>query len=164
VSGGGLTVALLLGFALTLANPGEANAAGFKGRKFYLAVMGFDGSQALTACVEKYHMASIWEILDVTTLSYALEVGPPFVSTAQDQGSGPPTNNGGWVRTGYNNSTDATPGEGNCNGWMSNNGGHYGTVARLVRDWTTAGTLVAPWIAQPFTCDLRAPVWCVADK
>ena len=165
---GGLIVALLLGFGLTLANPWVASA-GSKRRKFYLTQQNaLDGSQALTACVDKYHMASIWEILDVTNLSYALELGPAIVFTRADQGSGPPSNVLGWVRTGGVSSTSAVAGSGNCNAagnpWTSNNGADSGTLVLLPDTWTNAGTVVAPWVALTLPCDALLSVWCVADK
>jgi len=113
--GGGLIVALLLGFALTLANPGVADAGGFKGRKVLLTVGTVDGSGPTTACPEKFHFAHISEILGVSTLSYALELGPTIVAITDDMGSGLPAGLRGWVRTGGSSSTDATSGEGNCN-------------------------------------------------
>jgi hypothetical protein len=65
-------------------------------RKFYLTQDGYDGSQALSACAQGYHMASLWEILDPSNLSYDTSLG----ATVADSGSGPP-NGSGWIRTGF---------------------------------------------------------------
>ena len=54
-------------------------------RSFYLTQTEHTGSQALTACAEDYHMASLWEILDPSNLRYNTELG----YTRADSGSGP---------------------------------------------------------------------------
>jgi hypothetical protein len=82
-------IILLIGVAI------DADAK--KARKFYLTKTEFTGSQPLTACAKKFHMASMWEIFDVSTLRYDTENG----FTLDDSGSGPPTNFFGWVRTGF---------------------------------------------------------------
>jgi hypothetical protein len=75
-------------------------------RKFYLAQGGFTGSQALTACAVGYHMASLWEIFEVSTPRYDTTLG----ATTDDSGFGPPKFSGvdnlqfvgaGYIRTGF---------------------------------------------------------------
>ena len=64
-----------------------STASAEKARKFYLTQTGFTGSQALTACANGYHMASLWEILDPSNLRYNTTLG----FTTQDSGFGPPS-------------------------------------------------------------------------
>jgi hypothetical protein len=64
-------------------------------RKFYLTQDKFNGSEALTACAEGYHMASLWDIFDISNLNYDTTLG----LTYDDSGSAPPSDNG-WIRTG----------------------------------------------------------------
>ena len=78
--------------------------AAAKARKFYLTQNTFTGSQALTACADRYHMASLWEIFEVSTLRYDSENG----LTLDDSGSGPPVA-AGWARTGGTGHIAATP-------------------------------------------------------
>ena len=66
-------------------------------RSFYLTQTGYNGSQALTACAEGYHMASFREIRDTSNLSYDTQLG----FTQDDFGLGPPGGFAGWIRTGY---------------------------------------------------------------
>jgi len=58
----------------------------------------FDGAHALTACVLGFHMASLWEIFNVSVLEYDTSLG----ATMDDSGSGPPADVLGWIRTGFN--------------------------------------------------------------
>ncbi len=59
----------------------------FGARQFYLTRNRFQGDEALTACAPGYHMASLWEIHDVTYLRYNTALG----STQADSGLGPPS-------------------------------------------------------------------------
>lgn len=69
-------------------------------RKFYLTQDGFAGDQALSACAEGYHMASLWEIFNTSDLRYDTTLG----FTQEDSGSAPPSNRNGWVRMGSSSS------------------------------------------------------------
>ncbi|HHO47724.1 MAG TPA: hypothetical protein ENN06_04615 [Desulfobacteraceae bacterium] len=61
------------------------------GRKiFYLTAANYHTNEALTACGAGYHMASLWEILNVTNLVY--EYDNPAAYTKADSGYGPPSN------------------------------------------------------------------------
>jgi hypothetical protein len=71
----------------------------------------FDGNETLTACAKGYHMASIWEILDTSNLSYNTDLGV----IVDDSGSGPPNAIEGWIRTGDVTSDHFT----NCKAWTS---------------------------------------------
>jgi len=63
-----------------------ASGAEAGGRKFYLTRGVFSGADALKACAKGYHMASLWEIFDVSTLRYNDKLG----ATSDDSGSGRP--------------------------------------------------------------------------
>lgn len=128
---------------------------GGSGRRYYLtAGVGYDGAEALTACADGYHLASIWEIWDVSNLIYNTSLG--FTYPGGD--GGPPTNMSGWVRTGGVSSGSSTPGTGNCSVWTSTSG--YGSAVYLYNDWT-AGTDTGPWTVDTDSCNTPSRVWCV---
>jgi hypothetical protein len=168
-----LQIALLAALAV---NPAQASvpwsassaSATFGVRQFYLTQTFYNGAQAKTACAEGYHMASIWEIADPSSLEYNTALG----RTSPDSGAGPPTAFGralpppsarGWVRTGHASSTSATAGMGNCAAWESNSNSHSGTVANLPSDWTGGTEDVGVWNAEVRACDMNSWVWCVQD-
>jgi hypothetical protein len=119
---------------------------------------GTDGNGA-GVCAEGYHFASLWEIMDPSSLKYDTELG----RTQDDSGQGPPTLSYGWVRTGYGDSILSTPGRGNCNAWSSSDGGDYGTTTYLPSDWT-AGQDIHVWEVYAPRCNVNRYVWCVADN
>ena len=130
-------------------------------RSFYLTDLNHEADQAASVCDEGYHMASLWEILDVSGLAYAYD--HPDAHTKSDSGQGPPSHWYGWVRTGWSSSGADAAGIGNCRSWTSAESGDRGAIARLTYDWTAAGTAVGPWETDAFTCGSVAPVWCVQD-
>src|SRR5262245_25332331 len=67
-----------------------------KVRKFYLTQDNtFDALEAPNACAAGYHMASLWEIFDPSSLVYDTALGH-----LSGDGSGPPEFHIGWIRTG----------------------------------------------------------------
>jgi len=138
-----------------------AAAPGALPRHFYLTQGNYRPNQALTACGAGYHMASLWEILDVSNLIY--DYNHPAAHTKSDSGYGPPAYWNGWVRTGWTSSTSNTAGTGNCNNWTSTSAGHYGVSVRLAISWESAPGDIFVWDATSFACSLVGPVWCVAD-
>jgi hypothetical protein len=140
--------------------PEEATQAPVR-RAFYLTDENYDADEALAACASGYHMASLWEVLDVSALAYVY--GHPDAHTKDDSGRGPPSHWYGWIRTGYSSDASDTAGIGNCRSWTSTASGDSGTIVRLTYDWTAAGTVVGPWEADAFTCSSVGPVWCVQD-
>ena len=75
-------------------------------RQYYLSRLYVRANEALSACAEGYHFASIWEIADPSALEYNTALGLP----SPDSGQGPPTAinlwgnpfvTHGWIRTGY---------------------------------------------------------------
>ena len=130
-------------------------------KSFYVTETTHNGSQALTACAEGYHMASVWEILDPSNLRYNTQLG----ATWPDSGFGPPTASASeaWIRTGGPASNSETIGLGNCNAWTSASQDDFGTLVRLDFPWDAAGEKVSPWDVFTTTCVAPAHVWCVQD-
>ena len=148
-----LLIIILIGVAV------GADAAA-KPRKFYLTVNEFDGNEALTACATGYHIASLWEILDVSHLRYDTTLG----FRLDDSGFGPPIAYPGWIRTGYQSTSTADqPGTANCSAWMSDSDIHFGSTVHLHTSWTDPGSEISPWFADSITCQFRPKVWCVED-
>jgi len=157
---------LVLIVLLALMVPPVSAASREKGpRKFYLTKTLHDGSQALTACAADYHMASIWEILDPTNLSYNTALGV----TSDDSGLGPPSGGLepflGWIRTGYRATGGANnPGYANCNAWRSADGADAGTLIFLTNPWDVFEVeTVNPWHSLTRSCNAARSVWCVQD-
>ncbi len=144
----------------SLGNVGALSSGGGE-RHVYLTNANYYPDQALTACASGYHMASFWEILDVSNLIY--DYNHPAAHTKDDSGNGPPSYWYGWVRTGYSSSNSSTTGTGNCNNWSSRSNSDSGVSVRLSRTWETAPGDIGPWDATSFTCNYVGPVWCVGD-
>lgn len=130
-------------------------------KSFYLTKTTHDGSQALTACADGYHMASLWEILDPSNMRYDTQLG----ATLQDSGFGPPVGDfsEGWIRTGGGAATSQIIGLGNCNAWMSARPEDSGTVVKLDFPSNAFGVAISPWFAFLNTCNVDVKVWCVQD-
>jgi hypothetical protein len=138
----------------------ESTAA--SGRRFYVTQNSvYDGAEALQACADGFHMASIWEILDVSNLRYDRTRG--FTTT--DSGFGPPSGVFGWVRTGWTPDVIPSAGIANCDAWRSNNHGFHGTMIELPIDWEniSLGIEIGSWHAGPAACDFETRVWCVQN-
>ena len=138
----------------------EAAVSASGRRQFYFAWNSpRSGSGALTACEAGYHMASLWEIMDVSDLEYNAQYG----RGAADAGSGPPTDYVGWVRTGFGASgTASVPGQDNCDAWTTYDGSKWGTQASLPSEWGTSEDIHV-WAVTVEPCNLISPVWCVED-
>jgi hypothetical protein len=147
--------------------PAAANEAPEVGppqlRQYYMTANTHNGANALSACADGYHMASLWEIYDTSNLSYNTSLG----KTTGDSGLGPPTYDPGWVRTGWIGiqSGQNKSGIANCVAWMSANGSLYGSVARVQPDWENDhGPYLFPnWQTATYTCDTYMHVWCVEN-
>lgn len=127
-------------------------------RRYYLTPNEVPGDQALTACPAGFHMASMWEILDTSNLTYDTDLG----RTRIDSGSGPPSESRGWIRTGLYADALDEPGIGNCNGWTGSSG--FGTVVSLDFQWSRVpAELVSPWDPEIRNCASTSPVWCIQN-
>jgi len=140
---------------------------GTSGKKFfYLTTTGHTGAEALSACATGFHMASLFEILEPSSLEYDTTRG---VNQA-DSGQGPPSNTIlGWVRTGGAAASSAiTTGRLNCDAWTSSSGAGDGALAGLADGWDTpAGQQFPAWDVIPLSnqvsCADGFRVWCVQD-
>jgi hypothetical protein len=128
---------------------------------FYLTNSSYSTIQTLNACASGYHMASLWEILDVSNLIYDMD--HPAAHTKADSGYGPPSGWYGWVRTGGASSNSSTTGTGNCLNWSSTASDVYGVAIRLAFEWEAAPGDISTWDATSFACSFYGPVWCVKD-
>ena len=141
---------------------GNATSAGGSGANYYLTQANYSSDKALTACAAGYRMASLWEIVDPSNLTYAH--GQPDAFTRSDSGEGPPGDWYGRVQTGAHASTVDSAGTGNCAAWTSVSGDHNGTFVRLANAWETPpGEIGGIWDANAFACSFVGPVWCIQD-
>jgi hypothetical protein len=134
-------------------------------RQYYLTTTPYNGAEAdgtdgngAGVCASGYHFASLWEILDPSSLKYNTDLG----YTKDDSGQGPPTYLRSWIRTGFGSSTAGTAGLGNCNAWTSSDSDHRGTDAYLTQIWEGAEDIHV-WNAGLSSCLNELPVWCVED-
>lgn len=145
------------------------NKQPFAQRSFYLTQTQHNGSQALTACAQGYHMASLWEIFDISNLRYNTELG----FTQSDSGFGPPSgfalenpiNAAGWIRSGGPSFDGGVTGPANCSVWTSEFTGDLGTTVLLENNWAQSSptTVISPWVGQTRACAALVRVWCVQD-
>jgi hypothetical protein len=124
--------------------------------QYYLTTGSYSSTQALSACAPGYHMASLWEILDTSSLHYNTSLG----RASADSGHGPPYSSG-WIRTGYSGSSTGGPGEANCQAWTSSLSADIGTTVSLPSDWTAGEEDLLGWNAGSAICSLKRSVWCV---
>lgn len=133
-------------------------------RKYYLANANAAGDVASSQCAAGFHMASLFELLNPSALTYDTTRGIVYA----DSGSGPPQEVG-WVRTGNASRNTNVAGTGNCNAWSSADVADYGTSVFLPFIWAVNpqtnvnGTQVGPWFAAARTCNTPLPVWCIQD-
>jgi hypothetical protein len=149
----------------------------FTGRGFYLTTdRTYSGATAGQACAAGHHMASLWEIHDVSALSYEANLGFTYPGNDFQIGGPPSISNNvdgyGWIRGG--GSSNPTT---NCNGWTSNSNAVKGMVLGLANPlvWNTTspslpGNYIAPWAAYPayssnagLGCASTMRVWCVRN-
>ena len=144
------------------ATPAASLAASSAGKRlFYLRNASLTGNLATSACTSGFHMASMWEILDVSNLVY--DYSNSYATTRDDDGTGPPAGSVGWVRTGYSSSGTNMAGTGNCHNWTSLSAASYGTAARLGTNWNTPPGQVALWGFETWNCDTLVRTWCIQD-
>lgn len=139
----------------------SAGANEKKGLRGYYVTQDFhDGSEALTACAAGFHMASLWEIFDPSSLQYDTTLG----FTSDDSGSGPSVARG-WIRTGVGAQASEFSSLPNCNAWTSNLHADHGTEVNLAPTWESPATPtpISPWIKSTVTCAEIERVWCVED-
>ena len=147
-------------------SPGSDGAPGAacKPREYYLTRPSHLGSTALTACAPGFHMAWLWEILDVTALRYRADLGYTNGSIGTDAGVGGIAAVSGWVRTGFPVDNGANVvGVASCAAWTSSSPSLDGTFVFLGSGWTEPATRIGPWGSGVTRCDAPYQVWCVED-
>lgn len=138
----------------------DARCSALPKRRFYMTKASYVAGDALNACDEGYHMATLHEIIDPSAVGYDWIRG----RNQLDAGLGPPTGNGAWIRTGYPISfTNRTDGISNCALWTSSADTDWGSVAAIEPDWNDTSAQISPWVAGTRQCDTGFPVWCVQD-
>ena len=169
-----LVIALGAAGCAALARSGAGFGPEARPRRFYLTKATFQGNKVLDACARGFHMASRFEILDVSTLRYDARIG----LTSDDSGSGPPSHAAaygsqdpsGWVRTGGSSRfTDSTERQGsaltNCASWSTSSPDAYGTVAYLSDRFTLGDGSTTPiWNGRSEPCDVSHHLWCIEDR
>ena len=139
-------------------------------RTYFLTKGAYLGGQAIQACTlpppnPTCHMASLYEIIDPSALTYDFVNG----FTTADSGQGPPAVIAGWVRTGTPASSPTTPnlaGLVNCVAWTDSTASNNGTDVSLLPIWNlgtiiAGAPLVSPWFGGTNLCSATLPVWCV---
>jgi len=174
VSGALLSVVLLGAGTLALSGDGILfpdgtlqRTASLTRKSYYLSAFTAFGNTAIQGCINGYHMASLWELVDLSALDY---LNFPFLAlTKADSAGGPPSGIAGWVRTGYDNDGTSQGGRANCFTWSSNSSSDFGSVAGLQSLWddlsfSNPPTLIGDgWRGFGQRCDVSTAVWCVAD-
>jgi hypothetical protein len=105
-------------------------------------------------------MASVWEVLDPSTLFYDSTLG----FTGSNPDGGIPSGSLGWMRNGVQpyNTAGQPGGFANCLTWTTTSG--VGTVWSLDPLRILASVSEpSPWSPIEFSCAQVAPVWCVED-
>jgi hypothetical protein len=153
--------ATFIGFLLVIFVFGiQTLFAGTKLRKFYLTQDEFQGNQALTACAEDYHMATLWEIYDFSNLKYDRTLG----LIGEDSEAGPPPT-AGWIRTaGASYGDTFQPGADNCLLWTTSDSSKRGSIVHLFNNWASEPSYISPWRSDSIPCSFDLPVWCVEDN
>lgn len=136
-----------------------AVAAAPKQKLYYLTTTLVASDAALSACARGYHMATLWEIRDTTSLTYDSSRGV----TRADSGFGPAAELFGWIRTGGASSAINTPGVANCSAWTSTASTDYGTMVELNGHWSDPAAVASPWNAATQFCSNLLRVWCVEN-
>jgi len=122
-------------------------------KSYYLSMDPVTGDQVLFQCADGYHLANIWEIYNMSSLSYNAQLGQ-----TDDSGVGPPEGVRGWMATG-------SPVWANCENWTAIEGaGVFGELqlGRLM-DWGGQPNITDGWMIEHHPCNHPIPVWCASD-
>jgi hypothetical protein len=128
-------------------------------RRFYLTTASYPGNVAPLGCDPGFHMASRWELQQVSTLRYDAVRGYAHPSI-NDQVPGPPSNQAGWIRVGMPQTSTSTIGFANCNAWQSQDASAFGTFANLI---AAIPTTEGSFTLGTSSCDDLLRVWCIED-
>ena len=137
-----------------------------RAKMYYLTVTSFTGGSAIKACDSGFHMASISEIQDPSSLQYATCSTPAHEASPSTVESSHKPNHMGWVRTG---SFPLAGVPDNCDFWMSSSDRQRGTTMERyssrgsVRPEPSATDPITSWHKMLTSCALPKHVWCVED-
>ncbi|MDJ0789798.1 MAG: hypothetical protein QNK05_23625 [Myxococcota bacterium] len=126
-----------------------------RARRYYLTQDTFAGDEALDACAEGFHVASIYEISETGALRYDTTLG----RTDLDSGEGPPTdsNRFGWA---FGDDLQS------CSGFTNPNAAavEYGATQLSLEDITGNPLAVSGgYLRRQVLCSQERPVWCIED-
>ena len=132
-------------------------------RRYYLTPGEVPGDGALTACDSGFHMASIHEIWDYSSLEYDTSRGASY----PDAGEGPPATiislkPAGWARTGGASQVFEFHREGNCALWTSDEATDFGGIWKFSNS-ADGEDESERWRWSSQTCEKLFQVWCVED-
>jgi hypothetical protein len=157
--------------------PATVNAGVPAQRKmYYLTLTSFTAADAIMACDSGFHMASISEIQDPSSVQYAPGRKPTYDSTYKfvpfDQASDQFPDHTGWVRAG-DGLSGVVQDQDNCDLWKSSSAQQSGTTMTRRSLWgeNNGHSLYeesdpAAWwqSTQTASCSQPEPVWCVEDS
>ena len=152
------------GIAVSTLQAAVNDGAPAKAKVYYLTVNSFTGGDAITACDSGFHMASLSEIQDPSSLQYANRSTAAYDSLVDGQRLGPPSYQMGWVRSGVYLPSGFVY---DCGDFLNNHDNPSGTILGL-NDWFEAGTeqtasTLIRWQAIHQSCSQPDPVWCVEN-
>lgn len=129
-------------------------------RRYYLTTTAYTGGHGTNVCDFGFHMAAMFELLDVSNLAYDTTRGV----AAADSGAGPPARRG-WVRTGeFTFLGSSACGASSTDPWTSSLSNESGTTAFPFLAVAGIGADGAPrWLTEVVSCDDAESVWCVED-
>ena len=155
----------------------QVSVARTQSRQYFLTSVFAKGDQANDAvCGSGFHFASIYEILDPTTIRYASDNKYSLKEPLADMGRGPPQRLYGWIRTGQYADRLNVPGSANCDGWQTAEEYRFGTAVGLRQTQPQESIAyynfpvivlypaTAPWWdVMTWPCSMGHRVWCVSD-
>lgn len=136
-------------------------------RRYYLTTTLQNGAQTLQACEPGFHMASLHEISDWSSVIYDVSRG----HTIADSGNGPPadlTLASGWIRTGgiavtSPGGSDPLAVKSNCNAWTETVGSGVLAFAPIAQGDSSSAGEDFEWGITFTGCGAMIRTWCVED-
>ena len=126
--------------------------------RYYLTRTSSLGDHGASTCAPNFHMASAFELADLSALSYATDLG----ATLPDSGEGPPAGLFGWVRTGQSSDGFTATCDAGAGPWTSADGSQEGAVA-VLNAFERQADRKPEWVTLTFACNVNAFVWCIED-
>jgi hypothetical protein len=137
----------------------DASCFGSERRRYYLTQSFSAGNHGATGCTAGFHMAAVFELIDLSDLKYDTALG----RTSQDSASGPPTSVG-WIRNGTSFNSLLTCGSAQSGPWTSADANDEGSLMSAnVGLFGAPASGIPRWETQLTSCDTTHPMWCVED-